>query len=89
MQEKHPLLTNFDDFGIAAMLAVTDIDIDKQLEEAEVCYNLLKKSGFKLNKDALQTISHIMALSDEPIEKKTIRFAKIRDDLKAAKHPIR
>jgi hypothetical protein len=82
MHEVHPILTNTEDTTIAALLAMSDLDIDAKLEEAEKCYEMLKGDHFKLAKDSLQSICMILALNDMPVEEKCARFSAIRQALK-------
>lgn len=84
MRAAHPLLTGREDTTIAALLVISGLDIDATLAEAEECYDNLKDSGFTLEKDSLQSISMVLALSDKPVAEKCNRFRELRKSLKEA-----
>ena len=88
MSEVHPLLTGQEDLTVAAMMVMGGLDADAVLAEAEDIYERLKPTSFKLNKDVLQSISMIMALSDKPVEEKCAWFASLRQALKDAGHKL-
>ena len=84
MRASHPLLTGREDITIATLLVISGLDIDATLTEAEECYYYLKGEHFKLAKDALQSISMVLALSDKPVQEKCERFIALRNALKEA-----
>ena len=88
MRAAHPLLTDQSDMTLAYLLSHSDIDATQVLEEAEECYSTLKTRGFFLNKETLQNVSVILALSPAPAAQKCARYNEIKDALKAAGHRI-
>lgn len=83
MKENHKWLTSVNDLPFAAMLAVSDMDVDKLSIDMENCYNLLKD---KFEKNAAQSLSHVLALCDGDADKKCNKVCEIFDGLKIAKH---
>ena len=88
MKFAHPFLTSQDDTAIATLLVMSGLDIDTVLANADEIYNRMKDSGFKFNKNALQSISLILALSDKPVEEKCQKFTELRKALKDARHGL-
>ena len=88
MSKIHPLLTGAEDSSIAAMLALTNLDIDATLAEAEVCYNTVKNAKLTLSKDALQSVSMILALNPGDTQEKCNRFNELRNALSKTKSEI-
>ena len=84
MKEKHPWLTSDEDISFAAMLATSDVDETKLIEEMESCYTSLK-TKFNGN-NAMQSVSHILALDSATTEEKCNRLYRIFDQLKEKKH---
>ena len=82
MMKQHPLLTGREDTAVAALLAMSGLDIDATLAEADACYETLKGDHFKLAKDSLQSIAMILALNDMPVEQKCARFNAMRQAMK-------
>ena len=88
MSELHPWLTGAEDSSIAAMLAMTGLDIDATLAEAEECYKEIKNARFTLSKDALQAVSMILALNSKSKEEKCEYFNRLRNELSNTKSEI-
>ena len=88
MREDHPVITESADLTMAAVLATAPIDASSCLDEAERCYALLKDEHFKLAKDTVQAVSHVLALSPLPAEEKCQRFLRLRQMMKDAGHRI-
>ena len=88
MAKAHPLMTGAEDCSIAAMLAMTELDMDAALAEAEACYNAINKAKFTFSKDALQSVGMILALNPGPAEEKCKRFNDLRDALGKTKSEI-
>ena len=82
MHEVHPILTNTEDTTVAALLAMSDLDIETTLAAAEECYEILKDDHFTWAKDALQSVCMILALSEQPVQEKCKRFHDIRQAIK-------
>lgn len=89
MKREHKFLTSSDDYGFAAMLATTDIDVAKAIKEMEICYEILKKN-FGVGNE-LQSLTHILAIGEEQAESKCDRVIKVfeslnRKDCKTSKY---
>lgn len=84
MQENHPYLTGDEDVPFAAMLAATDMDLDDLIDEMEKDYKALKKKFG--DADALQSLTHVMSVSEMDSETRCNKICEIYDALKAAKH---
>lgn len=76
MMDKHKWLTSTDDYVFAAILAITDLNIEETVEKIEVYYNYLSKQGINKGND-LQTLSHVLALGKENVEDKCNKVMKI------------
>lgn len=88
MSKAHPIITGYDDLGVISMMVMAGLDVDEALAEVDEIYKCLETTDFAFNKDALQTISVLMALSDKPVEEKCARFTALRDALKASGHKL-
>lgn len=81
MKQEHRWLTSDEDIPFAALLAVSGLDLDKLITEMEEDYRLLR-SHFHDN-NAVQSLSHVLALSSLPAEEKCNRvnalFAALKD----------
>ena len=82
MKEEHPVLTSHEDVPFAAVLATSDLDVDKIISDMEACYNVLKKEFS--SKDAVQSICEILALSDKSSADKCSKVLDLKDALKKA-----
>ena len=86
MNARHPLLTDSADTTVAALLAMSGLDIEATLADAEKCYETLKDDHFTLAKDALQSVCMVLALGGGmPVEERCARFREIRQALKDRK----
>lgn len=83
MKKEHPFLTSDEDIAFAAMLAMTDMDIDELMNEMEQCYTAMKK--YFSSDNAVQSLSHMLALNDLPVDAKCQRVQEIYGGLKDAK----
>lgn len=68
MKKEHPFLTSGEDSGFAVMFAISDLSVDTAIIKIEECYNLLHKKFLSAN--AVQALSHTLALGEEDTEKK-------------------
>lgn len=84
MKEKHLWLTSSEDIPFAAILALSGKSTDALIEDMEESYSLLVKKFFDDN--AVQTLSHVLALNSENPSIKCEKFMNIFNELKAAKH---
>lgn len=84
MKEEHKWLTSDEDIPFAAMLAVSRLDVDKLIDEMEVNYKILKEKFHDSN--AVQSLSHVLALDAQSAEEKCAKVESIFNELKAVKH---
>lgn len=83
MKNEHPFLTSSEDSVFAALLALSDMTEEQIVKETEHCYQLLKPEFFSGN--AVQSLSHVLALCDGTPEKKCHRTIQLYNGLKANK----
>lgn len=84
MKQEHKWLTSDEDIPFAAMLAVSGLDVDKLIDEMELNYKILKRKFHDSN--AVQSLSHILALDEQPAEVKCAKVEAVFNELKAMKH---
>jgi len=84
MKRNHPFLTFSSDYTYAVMLAMSGLDTSKVMAEAENCYYRLK-IRFR-SSDAVQSLSHILAIGEEPAGDKCSRVISLYDELKSRKN---
>lgn len=81
MKRKHPILTSSEDSAFCALLALADQPEEKLLDEIECCYQRLTKTFSSSN--AVQSLSHALALCEGNAEKKCDRTVKLYEMLRA------
>ena len=84
MRDQHPLLTTRRDMSLAALLGVSGLDVNPLLDDAEECYQIIRKQSLVLTGEAVQSISAILALHPGSPAEKCERFMQLRNGLKAA-----
>lgn len=84
MQKNHPFLTGENDIPFAAFLAVSGRGAEQLIADAEKVYGLLAKKF--PSKDAVQDLSHVLALGSIEIESGCDKVVRISDSLKEQKH---
>lgn len=82
MKAEHPFLTSGEDSAFCALMALSDKSDDMLIQEAESCYHILKENFFSLN--AVQSLSHVLALCDGNAELKCQRTMELFTRLKEA-----
>ena len=82
MKKEHPLLTSSEDSLFAVLMAFSDQSDDKLIEDMETCYRLLKRRFSDSN--AVQSASHVLALTDGTAEEKVARMLAMYDGIVAA-----
>ncbi|EJO5348978.1 DUF4003 domain-containing protein [Clostridium botulinum] len=82
MKKNHFWLTSTDDYVLAAVLATSDLDVEKTSEEMESCYKLLNEMGFSKG-DSLQSLSQILAFGEEDSQNKCNRAVSLYNKLKS------
>jgi hypothetical protein len=86
MKQEHKFITSSDDYGFAALLAMSDKPVYQAVKEMEDCYRVLKGDFFGAN--AVQALSHVLTFSDEPAYAKCRRVADLDRALKDRKCKI-
>lgn len=85
MKREHPFLTSSEDCSMCALLAMSDKTDDELIERAERCYSDLKKN-FPMCGNQIQSMAHVMAMSDGELEGKCERVLALIDALKMEGH---
>lgn len=80
MKRVHPFITSHDDYGLTLMLAMTDKDVKEAIIEMEDCYEKLRAS--LSGKNSLQSLSHILTMSNGDVEEKCTKVVEIFFKLK-------
>lgn len=81
MKSEHPFLTSGEDSVFAAMLALSDLTDEQIVAETEHCYRLLKPEFFSGN--AVQSLSHVLALCEGSAEEKCSTTLELYRSLKS------
>ncbi|MBQ5319238.1 MAG: DUF4003 family protein [Oscillospiraceae bacterium] len=81
MRKEHPFLTGSEDSIFAALLAFSEKSDEQLVEEMERVYNYFKK---KFGSNAVQSVSHVLALTDGNVDAKCKRVEFLWDSLKNA-----
>ncbi|MBP5599068.1 MAG: DUF4003 family protein, partial [Lachnospiraceae bacterium] len=83
MNKIHPILTDDDDMVLVSLLAMTTDPVEKIVEDTESCYLIMKNKFHDLN--AVQSLSHVMALQEGPSIEKCEKVEALFDAFKALK----
>ena len=84
MQVEHPLLTSGEDSPFAAMLALDIKEPQVVIQEVERCYGFLK--GNFWSKNAVQSLSHVLAMGEGDSLEKCRRFMDVYTTFKMKGH---
>lgn len=84
MKKEHPILTSSEDNIMAGFMAFSEKNDQQLIAETEKSFELLRKKFS--DKNAVQTVSHILAMTDGDVEYKVCRLFSIFDMLTAAGH---
>lgn len=87
MKKNHFFLTSADDYVFAAVLALTDLQVEETSRKIEECYKYLNNEGFYKGNN-LQTLSHVLAIGEEMIEEKCNKAVNLYNKLKEVKCKI-
>lgn len=79
MKKEHPFLTSSEDSVFAVLLALSDKTDDLLIAEMEDCYQRLKPAFSAGN--ALQSVTHVLALSDGPTLEKCARVLALYEGI--------
>ncbi len=82
MKSKHPFLTSNEDSVFAVLMAFSEKSNDDLILDMETCYQLLKQR-FR-NSNAVQSLSHVLALAEGSSEMKCERFFSLFDAMRKA-----
>lgn len=82
MKKEHPILTSSEDNVMAGFMAFSEKSDKQLIDDAEKCYDLLKKKFS--DKNVLQTVSHILAMPKGSPEEKVDRMCRMFDMFTAA-----
>ncbi|SEH75159.1 Protein of unknown function [Ruminococcus flavefaciens] len=82
MKKEHPILTSSEDNVMAGFMALSEKNDKQLIDDAESCYDLLRKEFS--DKNAMQTVSHILAMTDGAPEEKVDRMVRMFDMFKKA-----
>lgn len=80
MKQEHPFLTSGEDSVFAALLALSGKTDDQIVRETEQCYDILKPRFMSGN--AVQSLSHVLALCEGEAETKCSRAIELFQKLK-------
>jgi hypothetical protein len=84
MKSDHPFLTGSGDSAYCALMALSEKSDGELIEDAERCYRILKADFFSA--DAVQSLSHVLALAESSIEEKTQGTIDLFTKLKSSGH---
>ncbi len=84
MKQEHPFLTSSEDSPYAAMMALSGKKEEELIEETERCYRELKTEFSSGN--ALQALSHVVALGEGETSEKCQRVIELYGNLKEEGH---
>lgn len=80
MKQEHPFLTSGEDSVFAALLALSSLTDEEVVAQTERCYEILKPEFFSGN--AVQSLSHVLALGEGDAEENCGRVMALFDGLK-------
>ena len=75
MKKEHPILTSEEDLPMAALLALSEKEPEELVEEMERCYQAMK--DLSKSNNAVQSLSHVMTLDQQPTETKAEKIRAI------------
>lgn len=84
MKQAHRFLTSSEDSVFAVLLALSGLSDEQIVVETERCYELLKPEFFSGN--AVQSLSHVLALGDGSAESKCSKTMELFNRLRARRY---
>lgn len=78
MKREHRILTTKENIAFAVMLAFSEKSDDALIEDMEASYKLLKHRDAK---NSMQSVSHVLAMSDGKPEDKCAKFMELYDTM--------
>ena len=79
MKKEHPFLTSTEDNVFAVLLAFSEKENDALVADMEECYRTMKK--FSPDSNAMQSLSHVLALAEGTPEEKCNRVIEFFNEL--------
>lgn len=79
MKEEHRFITSSDDYGFAALLALSGKPIEQTIREIEECFQILRQNF--LYKNSIQALSQVLAFSEENAPEKCRRTVDLYEAL--------
>ena len=79
MKKEHPILTSDEDLPMAALLALSEKEPEELAEEMERCYKAME--DLSRSNNAVQSLSHVMTLDQQPTETKAEKIRAIFNGL--------
>lgn len=86
MKAAHPMLTWDSDRALMAVMATSDVNVDKIIDKVEENYKTFK--GMTIYKDALHSMAQALAVSDKPSEVLKEEITDLSKELKKAKKKV-
>lgn len=80
MKAEHPFLTSGEDSVFASLLALSELTDEQIAKETELCYKILKTEFYSGN--AVQSLSHVLALGEGSAQEKCKRTIELYKSLK-------
>lgn len=77
MKKEHPILTSSEDNVMAGFMAFSEKSDKQLIDDAEMCYDLLRNKFS--DKNAIQSVSHILAMTNGTPEEKVSRLFRMFD----------
>lgn len=84
MKKEHPILTSSEDNVMAGFMAFSEKSDKELIDDAEKCYDLLRKKFS--DKNSVQTVSHILSMTYGTPEEKAERMIRMFDMLAESGH---
>ena len=82
MKKEHPFLTSDEDSVFAALLALSERGDEEIVSETEACFDILKEKF--ISRNAVQSLSHVLAIGEGSAEDKCRRTIELYNGLKEA-----
>jgi len=79
--EDHRFLTGVNDYPMAAMHAVREVDVEQIGRDVEQCYQSIRKSGFSRG-NQLQLVSHLLVFAESTPQEASRCFVRLAAALK-------
>lgn len=84
MKAEHPFLTSSEDCVYASLMALSGLNDDQLIQDAESCYKYLKEDFYDAN--SVQSLSHVLALCEGSAGSKCRAVVDLYQSLRAKKY---